>query len=298
MLVVPPTSYTRCGAQTAALDRVLGACPGTPQVGIGCDTDTLPGQTSLSGAGGCAAIASALSRAATEFRGPAGEAVEIKCGFKDVLYVAAGCDGVAGTLNSMAEAFEAGGFQGCEVTTPTTTATSTPTSTPPTPKFLCKKLFDADLITTEAPAAESCGESVLALNRVFKTCGVAATIECEAQSGGDVVLASADCSGAVGSINHVVNRFRLPASHSEDVKCLHGKYIMDATNCDATAAALNHAIENVATGEFKGCVMTTPTTSRTSTPTSTHTTTATSTPTTSQVSARTHARTHVRACAP
>ena len=47
------------------------------------------------------------------------------------------CDAVADTLNLMTEAYIRGGFQNCEVTTPTTTRTTTPTSTPtrfdPTP---------------------------------------------------------------------------------------------------------------------------------------------------------------------
>ena len=176
----------------------MWVCRYGAQAATSCDADTIPGVTSVSGAGGCTAIAAALNHAATEFNGPAGAQVDIKCGFKDVLYVAEGCDAVASTLNSMAEAFAQGGFQGCVVTSPTTTITSTPTSTPPAPKFLCKSLFDADLITTEAPAALSCTKSVTALNRVFKTCGVEATIECEAQSGGDVVLASDNCSSAVG----------------------------------------------------------------------------------------------------
>ena len=93
MLVVPPTSYTHCSAQTAVLDRILDACPIPVGSGIGCDTGTIPGQTSVSGAGGCTAITAALSHAATEFRGPAGEAVEIKCGFKDVLYVPGAASG-------------------------------------------------------------------------------------------------------------------------------------------------------------------------------------------------------------
>ena len=137
--------------------------------------------------------------------------------------------------------------------------------------------------------------SVSTLNRVFKNCGVAAEISCDKQSNGEMILSSKNCSNAVASINHVIERFNLPHDHTEDVKCIHGKYIVDATDCAQTATTLNNAIGLYTIGGFHKCIMTTattsPTSTRTTSPTTTRTTTQTTSPTTSQTTSRTTSRT-------
>jgi len=158
-VLISQSSYkTTCGEQTSALNRVLDKCPASSG-DVACDSDTFAGSVALSGKAGCTAIAAALNAAVKEFRGPDGAAFSpVKCGIEDTLYVADKCTEVAGTLNAMNEAFMAGGFQGCEVTTPTTTRTTTltttltttPTTTPAVPVFMCRKMFDSDMLSTKA----------------------------------------------------------------------------------------------------------------------------------------------------
>ena len=294
VLTVPPSRS--CGAQAAALTRVLRTCDKGqgPAKSIVCDTDTIPGSAALSGSQGCTAIAAGINAALLEFRGPGVQALQpVKCGFQDVLYVAEQCSGVAAALNDVAVAVAEGHFSTCLVSTPTTTQsttqstslTSTPTSTPPQPAFVCREKYDSFLLSTAS--IEECNPSVAWLEKVFGHCdalgGSVPQIECAIEGGDAVLSVSSGCAQAAQAVNYVVSRFNLPLQHTEDVVCAHSRYLADSTSCDATAAALNNAIVNYADGTFAGCrmttVTTTPTTSLSSTPTTTPTITA-STPTT------------------
>ena len=133
-----------CAAQARALNDVLGMCyaffaaesdimaqqkPGT----LSCedaevDGSTYPTLVDLGGDASCQKTKTILNAAAREFRGPAGGDVALDCAFSKYLVDTASssssnnCSATVGTLNAMTEAYRAGGFQTCEVTTPTTTA--------------------------------------------------------------------------------------------------------------------------------------------------------------------------------
>ena len=66
---------------------------------------------------------------AIQLTGPAGDEATVQCLGAGLFVETSVCSEVAVTLNAMTEAFIRGGFQSCEVTTPTTSETTTPSAT-------------------------------------------------------------------------------------------------------------------------------------------------------------------------
>lgn len=85
----------------------------------------------------CSATATAISLALQEFRGPPTsgsdeQGEDLDCFLSQVIYDPTDCVAAAATLNALTEAFQAGGFRDCSVSTPTTSRTTTVTTTPTT----------------------------------------------------------------------------------------------------------------------------------------------------------------------
>lgn len=131
---------TTCSKQASVLNRVLDVCPtavgADVQTGsIGCATQVGYNNVLVNFEGGdenydtCTATADALSAALAEHRGPAGAAVVISCFGAGLSATEDACEGVADTMNGMAEAYILGGFDDCQVTTPTTSPSTTETTT-------------------------------------------------------------------------------------------------------------------------------------------------------------------------
>jgi hypothetical protein len=110
------------------LNAVLDACPASAGI-VACDDS--PGFWAITESAACPSTVAAINAAVDEFRGPAGEDAALECAFGGMFYAASGCADIAASLNAMAEAFEAGGFQACEVTTPTTSPSPTRPRLPP-----------------------------------------------------------------------------------------------------------------------------------------------------------------------
>ena len=108
-----------CDAQVFALNAVLDACPEDAPAPVTCKSDII-GSLPVVASNSCAGTAAAINAALREFRGPAGDDETVECAFGEMLYDSTACEETVATLNAMIEAFSSGGFQNCEVTTPTT----------------------------------------------------------------------------------------------------------------------------------------------------------------------------------
>eukprot|EP00729_Bicosta_minor_P005849 gene5849-898_t len=126
--------YTTCERQVAVLNMVLETCPIDYGGVVGCKTqlgiesvlnNMEEGQASLSA---CGDLADAIAHAITEYRGPAGDDGTVTCVGSALTSPPDECEAAAETLNDLTEDFIRGGFQNCEVTTPTTTGTTSPTT--------------------------------------------------------------------------------------------------------------------------------------------------------------------------
>lgn len=328
--LVTVTSGGACAEHAKSLTAVARQCDTGYTGSVGCAT--LLGQTffkSLDSAGAdsgsalCAQLVDSLNKAIGEFRGPAGVGDEdMDCYSLGYYALVDDTDGTAtvGTMNAMVAAYTSGGFQSCEVTTPTTTPSSTTTSSTTSSTQTSSTKTSTSTTTTTTPTttqtttpfygafgcsggklsvanSQVCDSQVDKLNAALTACdpGYAGTIGCEVSGGVQMVVDTAlGCAGSVAILNAAVREFRGPAGDASTWQCLGPKVIVDlGATCATAAATVNAMVLAFDGGGFADCTVTTPTTTETTTttgtstltttPTSTVTTTVTTSPTTTAV---------------
>ena len=242
------------------------------------------------------------------FAGPGADvSVESVCIGTTLTIATADCEHAASTLSMMVTAHAAGGFIGCEVTTPTTTPTTTTTTTTTTmtttPKvptgdfdadFYCADIgAGVELLAARDTADSTCGTQVKVLDVLLHGCPGAYSSElvCAAEFGFDNLVVDtleSECSSTAAALGSAADAFMGPTfpAGTNVLDCLFGKlfYVTKPEGCAEFAATLNTMVESFQAGGFQECEVTTPTTTTTpttsTTPTTTTTQTTTTTPTT------------------
>ena len=138
------------------------------------------------------------------------------------------------------------------------------------------------------PPPAVCRAQTARIAELTHTCGAEVPLVCGPAFGGHTVLVeSANCSGSAATLEAVVAEYTRAAVEAE-ILCTFGDVIKAVpASCDATAAALNAALEAFPGGSFGDCEITTPSTTVSTTATSSGSTTATSSGTSSRTTSPT-----------
>ena len=127
------------------------------------------------------------------------------------------------------------------------------------------------------PSPAVCRAQTARIAELTHTCGAEVPLVCGPAFGDHTVLGEpANCSGSAATLEAVVAEYMRAAVEAE-ILCTFGDVIKAVpASCDATAAALNAALEAFPGGSFGDCEITTPSTTVSTTATSSGSTTATS----------------------